>query len=142
MKWLSPYLIAIVATWVIAHLIKYVIDDMSRNPTTKREKVFRSGGMPSAHTATAVALWMVILVKDGWSSGLFGLSTLTLLIIMHDAVRVRRASGEQGEAIALLIDETKSKVPHPIAPKGHTVTEVTVGALLGVIIGSFVVILF
>jgi acid phosphatase family membrane protein YuiD len=85
---------------------------------------------------------MVILVKDGWGSGLFALATLFLLIVTHDAVRVRRASGEQGEAIGLLIDETKSKIPHPRAPKGHTPAEVGAGWLLGLVVGALVVWIF
>jgi acid phosphatase family membrane protein YuiD len=140
--WLSPYLIAIVTTWILAHLIKYILDVLTRPPRSKAEKVFRSGGMPSAHAATSTALWMVILVKDGWGSGLFALATLFLLIVTHDAVRVRRASGEQGEAIGLLIDETKSKIPHPRAPKGHTPAEVGAGWLLGLVVGALVVWIF
>ena len=142
MEWASPYLFAIVVTWLVAHIIKYGIDLLTPLPETKREKVFRSGGMPSAHVATMTALWTVILVLNGWTSAIFALASLMLLIIAHDAVRVRRASGEQGKALALLIDETKSKIPHPRAPKGHTPMEVAAGFVLGIIIGLLITSLF
>ena len=142
MNWLSPYLIALVATWVIAHIIKYFIDIATKSARSKDAQPFRSGGMPSAHAATTTAVWMVVLVKDGWTSGLFALTTLFLLVMSHDAVRVRRATGEQGETIGSLIDETKSKLPHPRAPKGHTPAEVGVGWLLGLIVGGVVVLIF
>jgi len=129
------YLIAIVSGWVLAHVIKYAIDVAKRPPQTKREKIFRSGGMPSAHVMTAASLWTVILLKDGVTSGLFGVMSLFILIVAHDAVRVRRSSGEQGAALTALIDESKSKIPHPIVAKGHTVLEVAVGWALGILVG-------
>jgi acid phosphatase family membrane protein YuiD len=136
------YLIAIVSGWVIAHIIKYALDVAKRPPQTKREKIFRSGGMPSAHVMTAAALWMVILLKDGLTSGLFGMMSLFILIVAHDAVRVRRSSGEQGAALNALIDESKSKIPHPIVAKGHTVLEVVVGWALGIVVGLVVFYVF
>ena len=63
---------------------------------------------------------------------------LLALIVMYDAVKVRRSSGEQGVAISELIKEQNSKVKLPRVSKGHTPMEVTVGALLGVIIGIIV----
>jgi acid phosphatase family membrane protein YuiD len=57
---------------------------------------------------------------------------------MYDAVKVRRSSGEQGEAIHSLIKEQKSSVKLPRAAKGHTPVEVVAGSILGVIIGIVV----
>jgi acid phosphatase family membrane protein YuiD len=78
------------------------------------------------------------MLKDGIESGLFGLATLFVLIVTYDAVKVRRSSGEQGEAIAKLISETKSKVRIPRAARGHTPFEVVMGGLLGLSV-SFIV---
>lgn len=136
------YVVAIVSGWVLAHVIKYLIDVMKQPPRTRREKIFRSGGMPSAHVMTAAALWTVILLKDGVTSGLFGVMSLFILIVAHDAVRVRRSSGEQGAALVALIDESKSKIPHPVVAKGHTVLEVAIGWALGILVGLAVFYLF
>jgi hypothetical protein len=94
--------------------------------------------MPSSHSASAVALVTLIGLKDGFESAIFGLGALFALIVMYDAVKVRRSSGEQGEAIHSLIKEQKSGIKPPRAAKGHTPFEVVVGASLGLTIGIVV----
>lgn len=137
---ISPYIIAIGVAWLSAHIIKYVgalTGSRGRRPDFLRQ-LFISGGMPSSHAATVVAVWTVIGLKDGVESGLFGLATLLVLIVCYDAVKVRRSSGEQGEAIQSLIKEQKSSVPIPRSARGHTPLEVVIGALIGVGLGAVV----
>ena len=138
MTWLSPYIIAIVAAWLLAHVVKYVIAFSKGTQLDLTHQLFISGGMPSSHAATSVAIWTVILLKDGVTSGLFGLATFIVLVVCYDAVKVRRSSGEQGEAIEALIKETKSTVRIPRAAKGHTPLEVFAGAIFGTVIGLVV----
>lgn len=135
---ISPYLITIFVAWFGAHIIKYVVSSIKKEKHGFRSHLFISGGMPSSHSATAVALMTVIGLRDGLGSGLFGLATLFALIVMYDAMKVRRSSGEQGEAIQQLIKEQKSKVKLPRAARGHTPLEVVAGASLGLIIGIVV----
>lgn len=137
---ISPYLIAIGVAWLAAHIAKYIFASfgLGQVQSTFLRQLFVSGGMPSSHAATVVAVWTVILLKDGMQSGLFGLATLLALVVCYDAVKVRRSSGEQGEALQSLIREQKSKIPLPRAARGHTPLEVVVGAALGVIIGLVV----
>lgn len=134
----SPYIIAIGAAWLFAHVIKYLVALGRGRQLDFTHQLFISGGMPSSHAATTVAVWMVVLLKDGAESGLFGLATLVVLVVCYDAVKVRRSSGEQGEAIQALIKEQKSKVPLPRAARGHTPLEVLAGTALGVLIGAIV----
>ncbi len=138
MTWLSPYIIAIVAAWLLAHVIKYVIAFSRGTQLDLTHQLFISGGMPSSHAATSVAIWAVILLKDGIASGLFGLATFVVLVVCYDAVKVRRSSGEQGEAIEALIKETKSNIRIPRAAKGHTPLEVAAGAIFGATMGLVV----
>jgi len=138
MAWLSPYIIAIIAAWLLAHIVKYTIAMSRGTQLDLTHQLFISGGMPSSHAATSVAIWTVILLKDGISSGLFGLATFVVLVVCYDAVKVRRSSGEQGEAIEALIKETKSNVRVPRAAKGHTPLEVIAGAIFGAVIGLVV----
>lgn len=136
--WISPYLIVIVAAWLSAHVVKYIIASIKGNRTDFIHQLFISGGMPSSHAAVSVSLLIVIALRDGTNTALFGLATLFTLIVCYDAVKVRRSSGEQGEAIAQLIKESDSKVRLPRAAKGHTPVEVAVGAVFGVLIGCIV----
>lgn len=138
MAMISPYLIAIIIAWLSAHIVKYIIAGNKDKQLDLKHQLFVSGGMPSSHAATVVSVWMVILLRDGAQSGLFGLATFVVLVVMYDAVKVRRSSGEQGEAIQLLIKEQKSKVALPRAAKGHTPLEVIAGGLLGAVIGLVV----
>jgi len=139
MSALSPYILAVIAGWVIAQGAKYVIKVIQTGDVSQIRQLYLSGNMPSAHATSVAALLTVIGMIDGVDSGLFALAALFAAIVMYDAVMVRRSSGEQGKAIQLLIKESKSTIQIPRAAKGHTPIEVLVGALLGTVIGVVVV---
>lgn len=138
MWYISPYILTIAAAWLASHVVKYLIAMYKGQQLDFTHQLFISGGMPSSHAATSIAVWTVILLKDGVQSGLFGLATLLVLVVTYDAVKVRRSSGEQGDAIAQLIRVSKSDIRIPRAAKGHTPSEVLVGALFGSVIGYVV----
>lgn len=129
---LSPYIISIVLTWLVADVAKHVIRAKKTGKYNIIKNLFVSGDMPSGHSAMVASAATIIGLKDGFSSGLFSLAALFAFIVMYDAVKVRRSSGEQGAAIHELIKETKSGIELPRAAKGHTPIEVVIGALLGV----------
>jgi len=139
MSALSPYILAVIAGWVIAQGAKYVLKVIQTGDVGQLRQLYLSGNMPSAHATSVAALLTVIGMSDGIDSGLFALAALFAAIVMYDAVMVRRSSGEQGKAIQLLIKESKSTIQTPRAAKGHTPIEVLVGALLGAVIGVVVV---
>jgi acid phosphatase family membrane protein YuiD len=134
----SPYIIAIAAAWIIAQGAKYVILVVKHRSFNHVRQLYSSGKMPSAHTATVIAVTTLIGCREGFGSAIYGLAVLVSAIVMYDAVMVRRSSGEQGTAIQELIREQHSKVALPRAAKGHTPMEVLVGALLGALIGFVV----
>ena len=138
MEYISPYIVAIVSGWVVAQGAKYVIASVKERSLRGLRQLYLSGNMPSAHSAAVVALLVVIGLKDGVESGLFGLALLFASIVMYDAMMVRRSSGEQGVAIQALIKEQGSKVALPRAARGHEPPEVLVGALLGAVLGLVV----
>lgn len=136
---LSPYIIAILAGWIIAQGAKYVIVALKNRNFDHFRQLYLSGNMPSAHSATTVALCVVIGLRDGFGSVAFAVAALLAGIVMYDAMMVRRSSGEQGLAIHALIALTKNKdILLPRAARGHTPLEVAVGAILGAAIGVVV----
>lgn len=137
MSYLSPYIIAIGLAWIIAQGMKFLIVSVRAGIVDYRQ-LYKSGSMPSVHSATSMALLTVIALRDGVDSALFGIAALFTVIVMYDAVMVRRSTGEQGAAIEALIKEQKSKVHPPRSAKGHEPLEVAVGMLLGLIVGIFV----
>lgn len=138
MELLSPYIIAIIIAWLVAQGAKYLIIAVRQRNFDHFRQLYLSGNMPSAHSATVMALLMMVALRDGVSSGIFAVAALFAAIVMYDAVMVRRSAGEQGIAIQQLIKEQRSKVALPRAARGHTPVEVAVGAALGVFIGIVV----
>lgn len=141
MEIFSPYIVAALAGWIVAQFSKYVVSSVKHRRIASLRQLYLSGNMPSAHSATAIAVTFVIAAIDGVQSGLFGLAALVSSIVMYDAVMVRRSSGEQGTALTALIKEQKSGVRLPRVAKGHTPLEVAVGAFLGLVVGMCVLLL-
>ena len=136
---ISSYLIAILAAWIVAQGLKYILVAIKNRNFDHIRQLYLSGNMPSAHAASAVALMTVIGLRYGVDSALFALAALFAAIVMYDAVMVRRSVGEQGAAVQELIRLAKTKTMQlPRAARGHTPLEVLVGALLGVVIGLVV----
>lgn len=132
---LSPYLVAAGIAWLLAQTIKFLLAAGMKDRKAWR-MLYQSGRMPSAHTATTVALTTTVAIYDGISSGVFALAALLTAIVIYDAVMVRRSSGEQGLALQKLLSASPfSKDPLPYLAYGHRPLEVAVGALLGVTVG-------
>lgn len=98
-----------------------------------------SGGMPSSHTAMAVAATMLAGALHGFDSGIFGLGVIFTSVIMYDATGVRRETGRQATIINRILDLVlvKGKPISDVELKelvGHHPVEVAGGALLGLLI--------
>lgn len=135
MEVVSPYIIAGAAGWIVSQSLKYVVASFKRGRAASFRQLYQSGRMPSAHSATVVAVLVVIGLIDGIDSGLFGLALVFATVVLYDAMMVRRSSGEQGVALSALMQEAQSKVPRPRVAMGHTPLEVAVGSLIGCFVG-------
>lgn len=134
----SPYVIAVIASLVISQALKYVILMMRGNTFDRVRQSYASGNMPSTHSTLVVSLLVVIGLRDGTGSGLFGLALMLAIIVMYDTVMLRRSVGDQGIAVQALIKVMKSAIVLPRAAKGHTPLELLAGVGLGVLIGLVV----
>lgn len=123
---LSLYLAAPVIAWLLAHTIKFLIL-VSKG---ERGDFFRSGGMPSAHSALMMSVTVVIGGLDGVESSLFALGLVVTAIVAYDACHVRLAVGEQAELVNELTKKNDLKTRVRVV-KGHTLLEVVVGLVLG-----------
>ena len=114
--------------------------------TTKKKKkwdaietvIWRTGGMPSSHSAVVCALATAIGIHEGISSTYFILSLVFALVVLRDSVGVRRAAGLQAKALNNLgkqISKFTEQEFHSVKEiQGHTPLEVLVGSCLGIII--------
>jgi len=135
----SPYILAAIVSWIVAQGLKYVFASIKGRKLNSLRQLYLSGSMPSAHSASVVALLVVIGFKDGVDSAIFGLALLFAAVVMYDAVMVRRSSGEQGNALVELMRSMKQESAKPFrVAKGHTPAEVVGGVLVGLIVGVFV----
>ena len=139
----NEILIAPFFAWMIAQVLKtiiYVLVNKSFDP----ERIVGDGGMPSSHSATVMALVTASCLSYGAGSFQFGVSAILALIVMHDAMGVRRETGIQAKVINNMMDFfTDLGKEMPVEDKlkefvGHTPLQVCMGAILGVVVGFIV----
>lgn len=126
-------------SWGLAQIIKTIIHLI----LTKKfvaERLIGSGGMPSCHSATVCALTTSIIINEGIQSPLFAIAFIQAIIVMYDAMGVRRETGIQAKVlneITEVIEKMGSDLSNDAKLKefvGHTPLQVFFGALLGIII--------
>lgn len=133
------YLVAPFFGWLIAQAVKNILR-APRKHHGKVAKYFTSGEMPSAHTATVIALLTVIFIRQG-ASDLFAVAAVFSAVTIYDALVARRSIGEQGEAIIEMMKDMKVRgVSKPRVALGHKPLEVLVGLLIGIGVGVTVAI--
>lgn len=132
------FLLVMFISWVSAHILKGFFRNKTEQQSGFVRELFMSGGMPSSHAASVVSVWTLVLFIDGLNSTTFGMATLLVLIVCYDAVKVRRSTGEQGDAIAKIINQEKLDIKKPHSARGHKPTEVLAGSILGFLIGFLV----
>lgn len=99
-----------------------------------------SGGFPSSHSASVVALCLSTGLKEGFYSTLFAISFAIMVIVLFDAVNVRYYSGRNISLTQQLIEDLKYiiEMEDPIYDEkfkevlGHTKLELVAGVLLGI----------
>lgn len=124
--------------WVVAQGLKYIIN--LRKDGLQLKDLYSSGGFPSSHTTSTVALATYLGATDGWTSHIFGLAVMFSAVVMYDAVGVRRAVGEHARLLRELAIQKKVdyKVRGMHTSLGHSPFEVFGGLILGVVIGLIV----
>ena len=101
-----------------------------------------TGGMPSAHSASASGLAACIGIMQGFGSPIFILGLTFAIIVMFDASTVRRAAGLQARLLNEIIDELFKE--HRLSERklaellGHTRLEVFMGMIIGILVAMLV----
>ena len=104
-------------------------------------RLFQTGGMPSSHASTVVALVTSIAILKGMRSVEFAVSMVFSSIVLYDATGIRRQAGKHAKALNRLVESIEKKDGIEIISEelkeflGHTPIEVFWGSVLGVIIG-------
>ena len=129
--------IAAALGWLIAQVAKTIIY-MIINRKFKAERLVGSGGMPSCHSATVCGLATATVIQSGPASVECAISIMLAIIVMYDAMGVRRETGIQARVLNEMMEMfTKMGKEMTVEEKlkefvGHTPLQVIVGALLGI----------
>jgi len=147
MDFIQPYLVFLIpiAVGFLAQVIKFALYTWKHGFNI--EYALTHGHMPSMHTAFATSLLVSIGYFEGLASGSFAVSVVLAFLIIDDAVRIRMVLGDQGRYLNMLIDQLKGEIDESQFPRlkeriGHRVSEVVVGALVGLLLTILFIYLF
>ena len=133
-------LVCVGVAWILAQIIKVFTGYFASDEKFSFAKFFcGTGGMPSSHSATVMALVISSVIEYGFGSFNFAVAVLLAIIVMNDAMGVRYETGKQAKVINRLVKEIFSGQSADINKNlkelvGHTPLQVLVGALLGVVV--------
>ena len=143
-------LFAPITAWLISQLVKATINFCVYKKFSF-ERLFGDGGMPSAHSATVMALTVMMAWTVGFGSASFALSFIFAVVVMRDALGVRREAGKQAASIKQLA-ESVNKIFHSKDNEiktenlkvlvGHTPLQVFFGALTGALVAVCYILIF
>lgn len=143
-------LVVPIVSWLIAQILKTLIN-AAVNKTFNLSRLIGDGGMPSAHSATVMSLAVTVGVEAGFNSHLFALAMIFAIVVMHDALGVRRETGKQAVSILQMVEiinnyivekDEEIKVEKLKVLVGHTPLQVVAGAILGGVIAIIYTLIF
>lgn len=130
---------AAIAGWFIAQILKTIIH-MWFSRKFVAERLVGSGGMPSSHSATVCALATAAGIEYGGGSFQFAMAAIFAIVVMYDAMGVRRETGIQAKVLNEMM-EMFIKIGKEMSVEdklkefvGHTPLQVIIGALLGIMV--------
>jgi len=123
----------------ILKLVFYLLTHKKRKTRDAIETViWRTGGMPSSHSAVVCSLATSAAIYEGVDSNFFIFCLIFAMVVLRDSVGVRRAAGLQARALNSLGKQSADKTGIVFRSvkeiQGHTPLEVFVGATLGILI--------
>lgn len=129
-------LLSAVCAWAIAQFLKLLLFAVLERRINWR-RLIETGGLPSAHSAFVTGLATAVGITDGVASSTFAIALVLAIIVMYDAVSLRREAGKHADILneLLLLSFIQDAFKEREALKellGHTPLEVVAGAALGI----------
>ena len=91
--------------WLLAQLLKVLTGMFKERRFSVATLLFSTGGMPSSHTACVVALTTSSIVSHGFGSFQFAITFFFAMVVMIDAMGVRRETGEQAKLLNRIVED-------------------------------------
>lgn len=130
------------SSWFAAQFLKVLLT-LIFDKKLNLYRMVGSGGMPSSHSSTVMALSTTVGLLNGWDSVIYGMALIFSLIVMYDASGVRQSVGKQAIILNTILDDLYQH--RPIREErlkeliGHTKVEVFAGAILGIVIANMMI---
>lgn len=134
-------LVTVTTALVVAQGLKLLLITLQHHLRLRWEDLVVTGGMPSTHCATVTALCLSLLRTEGWQSPTFVIAAVLAVIVIRDALGVRRTAGDEGRTINKIIRLTHVRTPPVHYSLGHTPREVAVGIAIGALVALAMVML-
>lgn len=135
----NQVLMSAIVGWTVAQVLKTLLD-FALNRSFNVERLVGSGGMPSSHSATVCALTTAAGIRYGVGSFEFAVCFVLAMIVMYDAIGVRRETGKQAKLLNTILLENPLKLSGEVIQEklkeyvGHTPLQVFAGAVLGIVL--------
>lgn len=151
MQWIidlftNYWLMSAVFSWLSAQILKICFGIFKVQKFTLTRALFGTGGMPSSHTAAVTGLCTACAVSGGFGTLPFAVSALFCMVVVTDALGVRRETGLQSKMLNELMEKHPEE-EYSVADRrgkkfkeliGHTPFQVAVGAALGIMVANLV----
>ena len=136
---MNPVFLSAMISLLTAQFIKMLINIFKYRSSSLKDVLltflWKTGGMPSSHSALVVALTTSVAFVDGPASDIFVITVFFSLIVIRDAMGVRRSAGIQARTLNILGRELSNRFGISFRPvkevQGHSPLQVAVGGLLG-----------
>lgn len=139
----NKILITSILGWAVAQFGKVLVN-LLMTGKVRLGLLFADGGMPSAHSAIVTSLCCAIGLSQGFDSAIFALAAIFAVVVLRDAVGVRRYVGVHAVTLNKVCDAINDTIGFELFSKeldesqGHTPLQVAAGCLTGIVIAVVV----
>lgn len=129
------YILVPIVAFALAQGTKIVLRSFKRKVTW--HDIFSYSDMPSGHTAVVTSIVVLLGLKLGIDSPIFGTAAVFAAIVISDAVGLRNYLGQHGRTLNVLVKDLKEDefldrtYPKLLEKIGHTPLQVLIGGLIG-----------
>ena len=130
-------LMTTITAWFVAQFVKMIITLIKEKRFKPMLMLFSCGGMPSSHTATVSSLFASSAILFGFASFEFAISFVLTMVVITDALGVRREAGKHAKVLNRVMEEIFSGDAERSERAlkelvGHTPFQVAMGAVVGI----------
>lgn len=133
--------VSIVIATVFCEVWKF-IDASVRSKRLQWKSLVATGGMPSSHATFTVSIATAVGLVDGFTTGVFFVAVGIAMIVIRDAIGVRRDVDTLRSIVNKIARQKKIGIKQVLKITGHTPVQVFTGTVLGILIPILVALIY